>query len=332
MAGFLGGLFQTILGSLAGGLGGGQSSQPAQASVGVEQSLNPGQVPIAPDPVPPAPPPKGLGASMRASGHSFMADVLDQAGQTARKAMFASYEGKIAGQAQRSYNQTAFPGTTPWEQLGSSAGSGADYASMAQKSEELTQRERESQRGSATQLAAARIGVGERLATTLIGAGGDPRMIADILLKTGAIPPGQPIDVSSMSRDRLASEIGLAQANTRRSQDLLLPDIGVADAKQAEAWASTDKMYADADRSRVETILAPARFALDEWKAKVGSSYTANEVRAVSDIIANALSDLGVPVDVPKSLSESVIKSIIDSGISQGDAYLLKEAIVGQYK
>ncbi|MCA0422507.1 MAG: hypothetical protein LCH61_04140 [Proteobacteria bacterium] len=300
-------LLQGVLGSVAGG----SPQQPAAPN----SSMVP---PAPPDPVSPAPPPAGLAGSARANGQDFLGDVIDDMGKVARQGMFAGVSGKIAGMAQKSFNDAAFPGTTPWEQLGGggNAQGGGAFTDVALKSEELAQRDRESQRASHTALASARLQAGSALANTAFQ-NGDYATAERVLKAAGVFPQEYGMKAEMMANGRLAQE--MRESDSR---------INLNWSQEKTSNTQADLNLSSADRNRMETTLAPFRFALDEWVSKYGKGQIAQELGGAAGIIKSVQSWISEnPAYSQGELTDRLAKYLVDAGVPEGDVFMLLKMI-----
>lgn len=255
----------------------------------VDGSLSPAQVPRPAPPVPPAPAPKGLGDQLRTSGQQFFGSLVDQAGKTASSALFSRAQAKIDGRARKDYLDSAFPGTSPWEQLGAGGGGAApDYQAMAAQSEELAQRERESKRNSHVALSTARVQAAQNLASAFV-ANGNYEAAERMLKAAGIFDSSLGIDPKMMAGGKVASEMARMEQETRRSSEMLPYDKMKSAAEMGAADASADK-------SRVDAMMAPLRLALDDWIARDKGGHISTEIRGVVGLISETLSGLGATV------------------------------------
>lgn len=250
---------------------------------------------------------------------TFGQDLKSDAQGMIRKAIFAPIEGRINGRAQRALNNSAFPGTTPWEQLAGGATSGGDnFSDGMNKNVEIQQRERESQRAANTTLQTARMGATERLATSIINQGGvaNVPLAAEILRRGGVLPPEFGLNPKMMAKGRVEAEIGNLNAQADRSREMLPYDQTVSTQR-----ALTEKTVQD--KNRVDIMMRPLELALNEWKATSGSSYTANEVRGWLGIARQVV---GSQADT-FSLSQALLDAMNKSGVPEGDMYLLRKRL-----
>jgi len=261
--GFFSALFPALLNGLFGGFGGGRAAAP---------------------PAPPSdvfgPGPGGLtegavSAGDRAAGGFGLGGILGSSlSSVIANAMFGGLNARLAGKHQRMYNNAAYPGTVPWEQLGTGS-AGAQAGSMA--SPELLQRERESKRSAQVALQTSRMSASAGLAGHAMAAGGAAAgpLVASLLRAGGILPPGVAFDPRIMARGKPEAEIAALDAGARRVETLL----------PLEA----ESIDADVHRKRMETLIAPFEFALKEWEARYGHSYAANEARGVAESVREAL-------------------------------------------
>lgn len=279
-----------ILSAVAGPLIGGLFGKKQQAPVPVDGSMAPSQVPAPPAPVPPLPPPKGLADRLRAAGQDFFGAMVDDASKTARSAIFGGVQSRLQGSQRKDYLDAAFPGTTPWEQLGAgAAGSSDGYQQMAQQSEELAQRERESKRQSSVTLSTARIQAAQQLAGSFIQ-NGNYEAAERMLKAAGVFDPALGIDERMMANGRVASEIRRIDQETHRSQEMLPFD-------RAASHSRAKADDAAADKSRVDAMMAPLRLALDDWIARDKGGHITNEIRGAVGVIREVLNGISGPVD-----------------------------------
>lgn len=313
------GWFGNLLGALIPGLvGGGQSAPPA-----MDASLTP---PVSPDPIPPAPPPRGLADRLRANGQGFMADFVDGAQDIAIKGALGPLSARVDGMARKAFNDTAYPGTTPWEQLGAGNTQGAGFQEVAIKSEELAQRERESQRAAATQLGASRLEAGKVLASVYLQ-NGSPEAAERILRATGVlVDPGNAFDPRLMAGGKIASEIernatasGLAHAQSKTEDYLRLPK-----------W---DQISSDAIRTSADTELKQAQTKLIEWQATLapietlirGSSLL--QYIPISKVMTFFKARMSAKGATPSSVRSGVSADLSGAGVPEGDIFELMEQV-----
>ena len=114
--------------------------------------------------------------------------------------------------------------------------------------------------------------------------------------------------------------------NGRLAQEMRESDsrINLNWSQEKTSNTQADLNLSSADRNRVETALAPARFALDEWVAKVGKGSFANEARSAAEIVARAI---GGNDDVSGVFTADLRKQLLEAGISEGDIYLLQQML-----
>lgn len=317
------GWFGNLLGALIPGLvGGGQSAPPA-----LDASLTP---PVTPDPIPPAPPPRGMADRLRANGQGFMADFVDGAQDIAIKGALGPLSARVDGMARKAFNDSAYPGTTPWEQLGAGNTQGAGFQELAMKSEELAQRERESQRAAATQLGASRLEAGKVLASVYLQ-NGSPEAAERILRATGVlVDPGNAFDPGLMAGGKIASEIernaagsGLARAQTKTEDELRLP-----------RW---DQITSDAIRTSADTNLKEAQTALVDWQTKLAPIETAIRGASaassilqyipISKVMTFFKARMSSKGATPSSVRSGVSSDLAGAGVPEGDIFQLMEEI-----
>lgn len=193
-------------------------------------------------PPPPAPTP---------SGGSWLGDAAKILGDRYLGAYADRMTAGMQGEATLAYNEAAYPGTNPWEHLGSGA-HGQELAQISVKQKELQQRERESKRNANVALAGARINAGTAMASALLADGGrlNAPAAADILRRTGAIDPSVDFDPRDMIRGRTEAQLGHL------------------DASAMAAYASGEQSLTQAQLNRIEAELRPKIFALDQWMAR----------------------------------------------------------------
>jgi hypothetical protein len=203
--------------------------------------MNASLAPPAPPPIPqkPAPVPQTTRQKIGGALGEALGGAADQ-----------WWKAKVAGYATKEFNDTAFPGTTPWEQLGEGAHGDAAIGAAA-KSDELKQRERESERAQETALATTRMQAAQIIGTTLLEQGGDTnvQLVTKIWQQAGL----------------LGAEFGTlpdAYSNTRLNTEI------------------QDKLNQIQNRND--------RLDLDRWVAEEAKSSWANEIRGISGVVGEA--------------------------------------------
>lgn len=293
------GFWSALASGFAGFLGGGAKSAPNPAF-----AQNSG---LGGDAVP-APAPQ----------RSFMDDVKSDAQGVLRNAVFGQINGRLNGRAQRAFNHSAFPGTTNWEQLeAGSTHAGNDFPSGMNKNVEVMQRERESQRSSQTSLQSQRMSSATQLATALISSGGSANspLIAELIRAGGILPPEHGLRTERMARGVVEAQIGNLDAQARRSDQMLPYDQSLSSQKSLESKTVQD-------RNRIEAQIRPLEFALEEWRSKYGSSYSAKEVLGWLSIVREASGgSSGLP------LSQVLVDAMSRSGVPEGDLYMMRRLL-----
>ncbi|WP_375172912.1 hypothetical protein [Pseudooceanicola sp.] len=236
--------------------------------------------------------------------HPGTADLLKDLGQTAVKSATLPWLAKIQGEATKNFNDAAYPGTSVMDQMG--ANSAGPMLDAANKSDEMRQREKESRRASSTALQTARIGAGERVAGLLLANNPQnaPQAIK-ILAATGGFPPEFGFDPKSLVNGKLEAELG------------------VLNAQKDELGSRSDlnktgqiKHLTEAQRTTVETELAPARHALDVWKNVYGKWATGDVIRGLDAIMSDAMSK-GINYD---GLIDQMVRHVAKSA-GEGEAW-----------
>jgi len=191
-------------------------------------------------------------------------------------ALFGGINARLAGRNQRIYNKTAYPGTVPWEQMGTGS-AGAQAGNMA--SPELMQRERESRRNAQVALQTSRMNATAGLAGHAMNAGGAAAgpLVASLLRAGGILPPGVAFDPRIMVRGRPEAEIASLEAGAERTRTMLPYEV--------------DESFQNARKKEMESLMAPFEFALREWEARYGKSYGGNEARGLAESVRESLPD-----------------------------------------
>lgn len=186
-------LLSAVIPSLFGGRGG-SSTQPQSGIAPNPGTMQPSAVPQQP-------------AVTNDGG------FLKNAGKLLGNEMLSAFGSKLTagtrGSATLKYNQAAFPGTNPWEHLGSGA-RGQELAQMAASQNQQKQAERASIRQSQTQIAQSRMAAGSSLSNQIYANNGNASlaMISKILKMTGVLTEaGQSYQEASLGDTHLQSQI-----------------------------------------------------------------------------------------------------------------------------
>ena len=262
------------------------------------------------------------GAGGDPPGRTFMGDVKDDLSRIARGAMFAPLEGMVNGKAQRAFNKHAFPGTLPYEQMNAGSNHAPTWGDASAGDRDNRQRERESERSASSGLASQRMQTSASLASELIRNQGDTKLIALLLRTGGILPPHAAVDTKMLGTGKVEAEIDRIRAETARTRTdtQWLPE-----QRQSEIYnRDTDTVLKDSQRRSVDTdtALKPLEFALKEWQAKWGSSYTAKETLgwlSIAREAAGGSSGMG--------LTEALIDTMLKNGVPEGDVYMLKKLL-----
>lgn len=278
------------------------------------------------------PPPDGGGLVPGSDfGHSVGANVGDAAAAASNPlatslggllgtALYGRVNARLSGVNQRAYNKAAYPGAAPWEMIGSGS---AGAAAGAMASPELLMQDKISRRQASVELQTARIGATSSLAGKMLDAGADPKDIQSLLSAGGLIAPGQGVDPFAVYGPRGRAEVDRLRYETSD----LLPS------QTASNLASADSSSASADRTRVDTALEPWRFALQEWTARFGHSYTANEIAGIGNLIDSSVSDfLGDPSAAAGPFAARLLSRLDHFGVGTDDAEALVRSLMDSFK
>jgi hypothetical protein len=231
---------------------------------------------------------------------------------------------KMNGQAQKNYMDAAYPGTTPWEQLGSGGGAGA-FAQGAVAGQQIKQQDKAVNLQAQTQLSTARIQAGQMFGTELLRQGVKPSDAMELMMKSGAFT-GQPVNmknmgatVSELRKGEIAAQTQHIQAQTDTERER--PAQVRADTKVSESTvfmnaARTNQIATDIDLSKFDR-------ALSQWKAMYGNSYLANEARALDNMASNTLrswANIVLPKKWEFGQKEGALGDMLLNGLSEAGA------------
>ncbi len=156
---------------------------------------------------------------------------MKRAGMLLGNEMLSAFGSKMTarmrGQSTLRYNQAAFPGTNPWEQMGSGA-RGQELAQMASSQNQINQAERASIRQSQTQLGQSRMAATSALAGQIYANNGNASlaMISRILKNSGVLTEaGRDYQEAQLGDTQLQAQIGglRSRANLDRVAASLQP-------------------------------------------------------------------------------------------------------------
>lgn len=262
------------------------------------------------------------GAGGDPPGRTFMGDVKDDLSRVARGAMFAPLEGMVNGKAQRAFNKHAFPGTIPYEQMNAGSNHAPTWGDASAGDRDNRQRERESERSASSGLASQRMQTSASLASELIRNQGDTKLIALLLRTGGILPPHAAVDTKMLGTGKVEAEIDRIRAETARTRTdtQWLPE-----QRQSEIYnrdVDTSLKSSQKDAVDLDTALKPLEFALKEWQAKYGQSYSLREVSGWLATVREAnqgKSGMG--------LTQSLIDIMLRNGVPEGDVYMLRKKL-----
>lgn len=273
-----------------------------------------------------APPGQNTGLTDGAGGsppvRTFWGDVKDDVGRIARGAMFAPIEGMVNGRAQRAFNKHAFPGTLPYEQMNAGSNHAPTWGDASAGDRDNRQRERESERSASSSLASQRMSASASLASELIRNQGDTKLIALLLRQGGILPPHAAIDTKMLATGRVEAEVDRIRAETDRTRTdtQWMPEKAQSEIYNRDVDTSLKSSQKDA--VDLDTALKPLEFALKEWQAKYGQSYSLREVSGWLAAVREAnqgKSGMG--------LTQSLIDIMLRNGVPEGDVYMLRKKL-----
>lgn len=313
------------LGSIATGLLGSKASPAANPAAG-GAFMMPSQVPVAPQAQNPRP----------LSGQFL--DGLKEVMPNAGSALASYATAGLQGKAVKKFNDSAYPGTTPWEQLGSGA-DGGSMVDMGTKADEMRQREKESQRVQETAFAQSRMQAALLVAGELLKNGGNASLAGAerVLMSSGVLSPaGFGVDPRTFSADRVRADIGNLQASARRqhadaswSEQLLPHERALKHSQSAAADASKDCDYAQADLLRTEEWLRPYETAIRAWSSVVGVNVgdVLEVFRGVRSRRGGKSSDPGKDSSYQNEVAFELLKKSREDGwdVGEGDLFDLFE-------
>lgn len=161
---------------------------------------------------------------------------LRKAGKLIGDEMLSSFGSNITagirGRSTLKYNQAAFPGTNPWEHLGSGA-RGQELAQISSNAQQVKQAERASIRQSQTQLGQSRMAATSALAGQIYANNGNSslQMISRILQNSGVLTgAGEDTQDAQLSNTYLEAQIGglRSKANFDRVSAELAPYLALS--------------------------------------------------------------------------------------------------------
>jgi hypothetical protein len=258
----IGDIFKAIIPTMIGSLAGGASGAGQNQAAGMNTSLQPNQ---------------GGGGTPPFNGAEFgkglMSSVGDIVGSTARHAIESKLRAKIDGKARKDFNDEAFPGTAPWEQLGS----GGEFTQGMTEGLQLKQREKESQRAADTQLAQARIQASQAVGGQLIEQGGVTALptVLDLMARSGAFPAGEGFDPDAFSRLKADAEIARTDAQTAESKS-----------RSALNWSMVDKTIAQKNLDEQALHLNVVKSSIEAFD-KLYGGHLSREFRSGWQLLVN---------------------------------------------
>ncbi len=190
-------IFGAILGRNSGGSGGSGVQQQQDQGGGLSPSL------VADKQETPSP------TKAARPNFSWLQSAGEMLGNTALTAFGNKMTAKSRGKATFDYNQAAFPGTNPWEQLGSGAQSGGQLADVAVQTKQMQ-----------NQKDIAGLGAASQFANTIVkntGNAGIP-MASQILRRAGMPMADTDFQDFSMLPDNVTAGISQARGAANLSQ------------------------------------------------------------------------------------------------------------------
>lgn len=297
-------MWQAILGAVLPALANrvlnrGGGGNPA-SSVNPDGSLLPSQMPSSPQAQNGSGIPAWLGQAVSSAAPAI--------GQVLTRLGTARYNGMAA----RAFADEAYPGTTPWEQLGGGAGGQAMQA--ASQADELRQRERESVRHQETQVSLSRMQAAAMVSQQLLQDGGSAGFAAaeQILRSTGILTEaGFGVDPRSLVPGRASADIqsSLAHAGytsgpltdetyASASANIARAGLDVSQQRINDERVVTERLVqaeviARTDAAQAEPVIRMLDIEFRRWLALLEQEPAwASRLRGLSQFAGDAWSDL----------------------------------------
>lgn len=248
--------------------------------------------------------------------NNMFGEFMDSFEKQAGGAIGSSLTASMRGKATKKFTDAAFPGTTPWEQLGSGASGAAQQGALA--GQELQQRERESKRQAETSMKIAQTQSAAELMKAFMaqfGSSGAAETMK-MIMATGMFPN---IDVRQMGQSladaqkvNLGAQTGLINEQTATEpfrRENIQSDTFVNDSLGQLNFQKKD--------------LDLAQYALDAYGRIYG--YSGTELMGILQIVKNGLGD-----DTTDRTAETLfdrIMSVLEKEHGKGSAFKFSEVL-----